>query len=316
MNLGVMYNSKNPSESIEVFLSCAPDHIDAYIIRPDEIFENHVIGWKFDGSWKKHKKPFPDVIYNRLSKQSEPKHKMVRRNLAIKGIPIFPYSFFDKYDFYKVLKDHPSVPETRRYSETSLNLILAKYDGAYIKPRNGSLGNGIIKITGNNVATTNTVNASRSVLNGLKNHIVQQPIDGIKHQGKVINIRVVACRDGFGVWQIPLMFSRVAGDEDAITSHASRGGGYVALDDVLKDVDGAKEKLSEVALELSQIMQQEYTTIGELGWDFQIDHNGKPWMIEVNAKPLYRPKPDVIEKRKDVFKLIYAYAEYLYKGGQ
>src|SRR5690606_13420876 len=107
------------------------------------------------GGWSRKIVPLPDVVYNRLPSRSAEKsaamHSLKERFIR-RGIPIFNWSFFDKWDVYRLLVNDgeasPHVPES--YIDPSpeqIKSLLEKHGFIYLKPTGGSLGIGIIRLT-------------------------------------------------------------------------------------------------------------------------------------------------------------------------
>lgn len=77
--------------------------------------------------------------------------------------------------------------------------------------------------------------------------------------------------------------------KNSITTHLSNGGTVKTLAEVYDDPAERVEvikKLSAAALTASHVLHDHIEGfIGEIGFDFGIDQNGKVWMFEANSRP-------------------------------
>src|SRR5690606_20717475 len=72
-----------------------------------------------NGGWDKRVVPFPDVIYNRVTSRSLERSlpmMTLKERFSRKKIPIFNWSFYDKWKIYHILQGEPDaakhVPES------------------------------------------------------------------------------------------------------------------------------------------------------------------------------------------------------------
>ncbi len=108
------------------------------------------------GGWVRKVLPLPDVVYNRLpSRKAEKLASMnaFKNRFVRQGIPLFNWSFFDKWDVYNLLEDtdvFKNVPESRiNPTPAQMKEMLEKHRFIYLKPTAGSLGIGIYRLTYN-----------------------------------------------------------------------------------------------------------------------------------------------------------------------
>ncbi len=269
------------------------------------------------GVWESSSYPLPDVVYNRISsRRSEIRNSVQSTLQMLKELPytkVFNPSYLNKWQVYQTLAQNlflkPYLPETRKLSEQSLEEMLTKYSVLYLKPSNGSLGIGIIKV--NKLAENNlkfTV-FSRSRINGStdnaaqimkktsvyrkeKPYIVQQGLDLTRYHGSVFDIRIIYQKNGRGEWQIGKKFARIAPGRSSI-SNLSRGGRVVTSRSLFKSLYKKKSLIEEKNAKIKELCQRVAVTLdaesngnfGELGLDIGIDKKGWPWLIEVNSKP-------------------------------
>ncbi|HCF48966.1 MAG TPA: hypothetical protein DER60_01705 [Syntrophomonas sp.] len=124
-------------------------------------------------------------------------------------------------------------------------------------------------------------------------YIIQEKIPLAKYRGKQFDMRVLCQKDINGKWIVAGTAVRVAARKSIITSPRS-GGSVISWPHALKSVfrqkpgqhNGIAGKVTRIALIACQAIEDHFGCCGELGLDMGIDHKGKVWIIEVNAKPL------------------------------
>src|SRR5690606_32759990 len=166
--IGIMTSSSTSSLSqpfgarsllIKTFLRAGTNKAFYFAFRPRDInWESEtVVAYFLDsaGGWKRKIVPLPDVVYNRLTsrraERTEPVLSIKERFLR-RGIPVFNWSYFDKWDVYKLLENDsdasPHVPESYiNPSPEQIRTMLEKHRFIYLKPTAGSLGIGIFRLT-------------------------------------------------------------------------------------------------------------------------------------------------------------------------
>jgi hypothetical protein len=296
-----------------------------FIFAPDEVDweQNRVEAWflrptKSGGHvWRKFVTALPDVIYDRIPSRAAEKHENVREfryKLANYGnLPIFNQGFFNKWGVHQLLYPNPEVneyiPET--YTSPSLQTVrklLRKYRIVYLKPKNGSLGYGIVKIVhepgkGYEVSYHNgSGNVKRRFQHleslyyhifrtrKVSNYLAQQGIHLATFQNRPFDFRVHLHKNQQNEWVVSCMAAKVAGS-GSVTTHVRTGGTVIPGDELLaylfgNQKDQMKERISEAAIRLATAIEQaKEVDLGELGLDIGIDTHGHVWMFEANSKP-------------------------------
>jgi hypothetical protein len=291
------------------------------------VFGAHHINWETgtingyfytENGWEQHEIPFPNVIYNRLPNRrtenettfQQIKHKLKNEYL----IPWFNENFFNKWDVYCLLKQHPVtlpyLPETHCHSTVeTAQMLLEKYHHIYIKPANGSLGLGVYQIIQakddkqtyycryrdeyqqNRLRKFPSLSSLWSeifVNKPMEHYIIQQGIQLIRHQGRQVDFRIHTNKNQNGHWKVSAIAAKVAG-KGSVTTHLNNGGIVKTLDEVFEKEHERyviTEKLKKAALTLSQCLEEKMgAEIGEIGFDIGIDQKGKVWLFEANSKP-------------------------------
>ncbi len=270
------------------------------------------------GNWISAEYPIPDVVYDRVaSRRGEARSRVRYTKKRLMSMPYLKYfnpNFLNKWKVHCFLQQNenltPYLPETRPLNLVNLTEMSGKYKTLYLKPCNGSLGSGIIKVVrcederlrytvyraGRHSGYANNpdalMQATRSSRRGWP-YIVQEGINLSTYQSCAFDIRIIYQKNGSGEWIISKKFVRVAPRGSSV-ANMSRGGKAETAVKVFnyifnKDrelIESKNEELSNlckiVADTLEEISQKVY---GELGLDIGIDKEGNFWLIEVNSKP-------------------------------
>ncbi|MGR3763412.1 YheC/YheD family endospore coat-associated protein [Rossellomorea sp. NS-SX7] len=282
-------------------------------------WENGLVNgyFHFGDGWVTETVPFPNVIYDRLPNRRSEKRKTYKeikdRLQREYGIPWYNPGFFNKLDLFERLESDESVsqylPETHSFqSFEEIERMLSLYKHVFIKPKNGSLGNGIHKLTFDRQAQDyycrfrdtegknrlvrfsslerlmNSVFKNRS----LDSFLIQQGISLLTEDSRPIDFRIHTNKDEKGSWQVSAMAGKVAG-VGSVTSHANNGGVVKSLAELFPDPvrnTEVERSLKEAALRLSHAIECNMEGyIGEIGFDLGIDEDGSIWMFEANSKP-------------------------------
>ncbi|MDG4656762.1 YheC/YheD family protein [Ectobacillus antri] len=289
------------------------------------VFGSHNINWQ-EGiitgyfynqeRWVQYDIPFPNVVYDRLPNRKTENHRAIAR---VKNrlqqeylIPWFNPGFFNKWDIYTLLKNDKEVasylPETRLFSGfEEVELLLSKYRHVYIKPMNGSLGNGIYQVRysfehneyycryrdeeGNKLRKYHSLEFLMNHLLAdvdLHTFIVQQGIPLLRVNGNPVDFRIHTNKNRSGEWIVSAIAAKIAG-QGSMTTHINNGGEVKTLEEIFpddKERQTIKERLTTVTLLLSKQIDATVTGyIGEIGFDVGVDKNGHVWLFEANSKP-------------------------------
>lgn len=272
-------------------------------------------GWlKVNDRWLATTLPLPDVIYNRITSRKIEEKDHVQTKLArLKNqfhIPIFNERFLDKLEVYQILSRDQRIrhylPETHPYQLDRFKKFLQQYTTIYLKPTNGSLGQGIIRIvrTGSewlyqSATATGTfskmISSQKELLQLLnrkikkQSYIMQQGLDLIKSGRRQVDFRVLVQKNSQGEWRVTSSVARIANDQH-IVSNLARGGTIRKTSEFLEELTlPTKPKASDIKHTALSIVNAFEALDGghyaELGIDLGIDAHGKIWLIEINSKP-------------------------------
>lgn len=296
------------------------------------------------GSWLSSIYPLPDVVYDRISsRKGEARQQIKNAKMNLMQQPYLQYfnpSFLNKWNVHEMLLTNPGLhqhlPETRPLTTDNLANMLRVYKTVYVKPSNGSLGMGIIRVTQDRKDTLHYVvhrrkrfrstadNAADFIsrtrsIRGDKPYIVQQGIDMATYHGSPFDIRIIYQKNGNGEWQLSKKFVRVAPRGSSV-ANLSSGGKALPSKIIMRAIFRKAALIEEKNQQIKAFCHQVATTIertsqmvyGELGLDLGLDKNGNIWLIEVNSKPR---KTTVTEMSKiimrNAFKRPLEYSIYL-----
>lgn len=277
-----------------------------------------VVGYflKPSGAWTRKIVPLPDIIYNRMpSRQAEKGISLsaVKERFVKLGVPLFNWSFFDKWDVYDLLRDDEAfqfVPESYiNPSSEQIKNMLEKHRFIYLKPTGGSLGIGIYRLTytpkrgyfaryrknDKNVlirfdkfdGLMNMLGTSRGRLH---NYVAQQGIRLIEIDNCPIDFRFHMTKNGSNNWVVAAIGAKKAG-RGSVTTHIRNGGQLLTPEQVMRQIYGARgeqvlQKAKESAIKLAEAIERHHHhRLGEIGFDIGIDQSEQVWMFEANAKP-------------------------------
>ncbi|WP_339205840.1 YheC/YheD family protein [Paenibacillus sp. FSL K6-3182] len=219
------------------------------------------------------------------------------------------------------------MPPTKLFGRGSLQSMLSEYGMVYVKPINGTFGNGVIRVERTTVpalgyryqlgtkilffSTLDQLYHKLAQQTKKRSYLVQRGIHLLKHQKRRFDIRVMVQKNPHNEWEVTGIIGRLAHPAKIVTNYHS-GGTPMALERLMGDHANASElaafknKLRKVSITIANQLQGAYPNIKELGVDIAIDAKLHPWILEVNTLPdpfIFRKLPD-----QNVFHKVYRYA--------
>jgi len=269
------------------------------------------------GIWVSSLYPIPEVVYDRIASRSSEARRLIKSTKTkLSNLPYMHYfnpSFLNKWKVYQYLitnsQLHRFIPETYDLNLENLSKMLEKYKTVYLKPSNGSLGRGIIKVTRSKKGGLNytiyrggkikshaetpqqLLNKTRAFRNK-RTYIIQQGLELAKYKGAPFDIRIIYQKNGKGEWQISKKFVRVAPRGSSISNLSS--GGRAERSKIVfsylyrnkEIIENNNKKILELCKMVADTLEKASNkNFGELGLDIGVDKNGEPWLIEANSKP-------------------------------
>ena len=317
------------------------------------LFGTHSIDWEkgiVEGllyqqqSWVKKQMPLPSVIYDRLPNRKAAQSAFIqetkRKLTQDYDIPWFNPYFFNKWEIHEQLladeKTCSFLPHSVKLDPVDalgkIETLLHLHHVIYLKPINGSHGDGIyqLKKEGHGVTVSSNLGWAipyRSIehfVQGLRkdyaihDFIAQQGIELLQIDNQPTDFRVHTNKNKDGHWTVTAVAAKVSGGH-TITTHQLHGGTVETLYDVFpeqKERLQFLQQLSHTAITLSQVIDEKMTGhIGEIGLDLGIDQTGAIWMFEANSRPGREIFQHASLKNSEwlIGKKIMEYASYLSK---
>ncbi|WP_186579192.1 YheC/YheD family endospore coat-associated protein [Aquibacillus kalidii] len=289
--------------------------------------------------WQRKSLPIPTVIYNRIPNRKIEHHPNVieAKKILNKQATLFNQNFFNKWEIYERLMKNPDcsylLPKTILHPSYKKIATLVEQHGLYIKPIHGSRGEGIVKCskldTGElechyyikekpQVNRYINIDAffTQHFPNGLKGYVAQEEIPLLKKRNSAIDFRVHVNKNDRNNWEVTIICAKFAG-KGSLTTHVQRGGSLHLVDELFSKEETKRitNKLSTTAVDLSYKLEQALEeNVGEIGYDFGIDQEGKIWLFEANSKPgfsIYH-HPGIEKLANHVLSYPFQYAFYLH----
>lgn len=196
----------------------------------------------------------------------------------------------------------PHIPPTRRFTASNLRSMLATHKMVVVKPVVGAGGHGVIKVTSEGAGYAYTYysqtkrfasfTALIAALNKQRKgraYIIQKGIYLAKVDGRPIDYRVKYVKTEHG-WVYRAIVGRIA-KKGLFVTNLCRGGTLVSGANGISrsfsssQVAAKKRKMRELTVLSTGMLESKYPGIGQLGFDYGIDKNGKIWIFEVNTRP-------------------------------
>lgn len=210
------------------------------------------------------------------------------------------------------------LPETRKCNRTNLESMLMKYKMVYVKPINGSLGRGVMRVeikpnSGTRTyqyqlekktrafTTIDELYASIQKHKLTSSYLVQQGIHLLKYKKRRFDLRVMVQRSPEKVWKSTGHIGRLAHPKKIVTNYHSEGKPMaieLLLSPYIKDPMQMKsyiQMLRNLGTDIANHLKKSFPGIREIGVDIGIDQNMHPWIIEVNTSP----DPFIFNQLKD-----------------
>ncbi|TCM98009.1 YheC/D-like protein [Paenibacillus sp. BK033] len=196
----------------------------------------------------------------------------------------------------------PHIPPTKLYNAGNLRSMLGKHQTVVIKPVIGTGGHGVIKVSKTSVGysfTSHSTTHSYASFEALKSaldkkrknrpYLIQKGIRLAKVGGRPIDYRVKYVKTETG-WVYRSMVGRIAKPGLFVTNLCQGGTMVTAAEGIRRSLSPAlvgakKQKMRDLTVTSTRILEERFPGVGQLGFDYGIDVNGKIWIFEVNTRP-------------------------------
>ena len=221
------------------------------------------------------------------------------------------------------------IPITKRMNAASMKQMLHQYSMVYIKPNQGTFGNGVMRVEWSGASKgkpyqyqsglrirrfSRFESMYASILRETRrrHYLVQKGIHLLKYRGNRFDIRVMVQQSPKRRWEATGMIGRVAHPGKVVTNFHS-GGKLQPVEQLLGNYLLPKRKLrymgrlKSLGLEAAHVMGARFRGVKEIGLDVAVDARLKPWILEVNT----RPDPFIFRRLKDkrIFAKVIRYAK-------
>lgn len=197
----------------------------------------------------------------------------------------------------------PHIPPTRKFSSGNLRAMLQSHGMVVIKPVCGAGGHGVIKVSKESGGYSHTyfsrtkrfagfdsLYQSLNTLRKGRKYLIQKGIRLATISGRPIDYRVKHVKQGDGRWVITAIVGRLARKGLFVTNLCRGGTSMTGSQGIRRSVSagavaGKKREMRTLTKIATRMLESRYPGIGQLGFDFGIDKNGKLWIFEVNTRP-------------------------------
>lgn len=268
----------------------------------------YVLGSK---GYRKTTVRIPSVIHNRAIFSNGNSNRLLERIAAERGIQVFNgQNRYDKMLIHQLLmlgpQIRPHLPETAVGSVDLLAQMMACYDSLIVKPANGSVGHGIMKLerrvtgwlleypersTGKRVIRKRQFHKPPALLISRLNrqrYLIQQRLPLATSHGKPFDLRVSVQRDQTGLWQVTGIAAKVAWKGHFLTNVA-QGAHVLPLEGVLAEYphlapERVRQDITVFALQVAEHLCLFLPNLADLGLDIGLTTEGFPMFIECNGR--------------------------------
>lgn len=297
-----------------------------------------VAGWVRTTSkspWEKRVLPFPHAVYNRISRRDVEASPACRRALERLGTraALFNPRFLNKEEVQLALADSPVAghvpPAVVTRDPTRALSQIREYGDAFLKPVRGALGNGIVRVERRGRLFVVSVNPPLSAKDPtpLKKSLalpqlqralarmcrkeallIQRAVPRCRWRGRPVDVRSLVQKEADGTWRLTGAAGRAAAP-GGMTTHTLRGGCRIPYDRLADETGVSPPSWTELESICRGAARAVEAACGGGFFEFSIDlaiaQDGRPFLLEVNAKPF---PFDEAEIRQRAAKRLFAFA--------
>ncbi|MCD1257406.1 YheC/YheD family protein [Paenibacillus athensensis] len=258
-----------------------------------------------NGRYRQVKAAIPPVTHNRtLIGTTAGKRRM--RRLQASSTVFNGDNRYSKLYIHRLLAAYkelrPYLPATWPYSAQRLAKAMRSGLTVYLKPLDGTVGRGIVKLTpipdtgrwklqwGDNRQELASASAAEAWVRRKicgRSYLIQEAIPLASSEGRPFDLRVAVQRDGTGFWKVTGVLGKRAAAGSHITNIA-RGGtslpGETLLRTGVANPAAAMAEVHRVSLAIARRLGQRLPLLADLGLDVGVDRDGRVSFIEMNGR--------------------------------
>ncbi|MFC5703165.1 YheC/YheD family protein [Cohnella faecalis] len=218
------------------------------------------------------------------------------------------------------------VPVTSHFNRLTVKELLDRFEMIYVKPVQGTFGKGVIRLekrtegaapyffqSGEKKYEFLSFDEMYDRLVAVKrkrSYLAQQGIPLLKHKGRRFDLRSMVQKNPANRWETTGLIGRLGHPRKIVTNYHS-GGTPLPIERLLAThvpdhvLPSYLNGIRKLSVQVAASLEKRYPRIKEIGIDFAIDEQLKPWILEVNTLP----DPYIFKKlpSRSVFKRIYSY---------
>lgn len=295
-----------------------------------------------NGKYKRRRVPYPRVIHNRaIFKTTGP--SLTIQRLVRSGVPVFnTRTRYSKLEIHKLLEQmediRPHLPETFAASLKSIHEMRRKYPSLVIKPDNGSIGRGIMRLQLLEDGCWELQYPSAQTSKWLRarffkqlpivlkhrlrkrRYLVQQLLPLACYKGSPFDLRVSVQRGEDGEWLVTGIVGKVARRGSFLTNVA-QGGKTYPLSTLLAEYpqlhyEVVSQQIVGFSLRVAECLSKHLPGLADLGLDIGLTEDGFPMFIEANGRDQrysFR-EAGMLEEWKNTYRNPMGYAHFLSKS--
>ncbi|SDW97323.1 YheC/YheD family protein [Paenibacillus sp. CF384] len=208
------------------------------------------------------------------------------------------------------------VPETKRFTRSSLLAMVGRYKTVYFKPTTGTGGSGIARIVRlsdrkfrvkkdtrtTQITSTSSLYGQLNRIARGRSYLLQKGIYLKSARGRPFDLRVMVQKDG-SKWVPTVMFVKL-GKKNKVVTNYHQGGKLAEVEPTLRrsgysqaQVTRYKQKLKTLGMQTARCFDRHSTRFKELGLDVALDRQGRLWILEVNTRPGFSALKSLADKR-------------------
>ena len=197
------------------------------------------------------------------------------------------------------------IPKTVLYDKENLQKMLNLYQMIFVKPECGKGGDRVMSLSrrqdgylvrsgGKSMPCRSFNRAAKTVEQFFRGDtfLIQQGIDLMSVGNSPVDIRVYVQKP-YSTWEITGFLGKIAAKDKVITNY-KQGGTLHTFEETMekaginsKKTKELKELLSQISLRIAQVLNEVYPGLRELGPDIGFDRELRPWLFEVNTRPVF-----------------------------